>query len=67
MWLGAETGLRWGECAGVTVGDLDLSASTLKVALQLDRDQRLSPISCINDMAITVSYWHEPSPIVTST
>ena len=21
MWLGAETGLRWGECAGITLGD----------------------------------------------
>ena len=43
MWLGAETGLRWAECAGITLGDLDLGAATLKVALQLDRDQELSP------------------------
>jgi integrase len=43
MWLGAETGLRWGECAGITLGDIDLGAATLKVALQLDRDQQLSP------------------------
>jgi integrase len=45
MWLGAETGLRWGECAAITLGDLDLDlgAATLNVALQLDRDQQLSP------------------------
>ena len=43
MWLGAETGLRWGECAGITLGDLDLGAATLKVALQLDRDQAALP------------------------
>ena len=43
MWLGAETGLRWGECAGITLGDLDLGAATLRVSLQLDRDQQLSP------------------------
>jgi hypothetical protein len=31
------------ECAGITLGDLDLGAATLKVAFQLDRDQELSP------------------------
>jgi integrase len=43
MWLGSETGLRWGECAGITLGDIDLGAATLKVALQLDRDQSSPP------------------------
>ena len=39
----AETGRRWGEYAGMTLGDLDLGVATLKVALQLDRGQALSP------------------------
>ena len=43
MWLGAETGLRWAECAGITVGDIDPGAATLQVALQQDRDQQFSP------------------------
>ena len=37
MWLGAETGARWGECAGLTVGDVDLVAATVTIAMQLDR------------------------------
>jgi integrase len=43
MWLPAATGLRWGECAGIALGDVNLGAATLTVALQLDRDQELSP------------------------
>ena len=37
MCPGAETGLRWGEGAGITLGDLDLGAATLRVSLRLDR------------------------------
>ena len=52
--LGAETGLRWGECAGITVGDL-ARAATLKVALQLDRGQALSPTKNKTSGAIDLS------------
>ena len=55
IWLGAETGLRWGECAGITLGDLDLAAATLRVALQLDRDQQLSPTKNKTSGAINLS------------
>ncbi len=55
MWLGAETGLRWGECAGITLGDIDLGAATLKVAVQLDRDQQLSPTKNKTSGAIDLS------------
>ena len=55
MWLGAETGLRWGECAGITLGDLDLGAATLRVSLQLDRDQQLSPTKNKTSGAIDLS------------
>ena len=55
MWLGAETGLRWGECAGITLGDIDLGAATLKVTLQLDRDQKLCPTKNKTSGAIDLS------------
>ena len=37
MWLGAETGARWGECAGLTVGDVNLLGATVTISMQLDR------------------------------
>ena len=55
MWLGAEMGLRWGECAGITLGDIDLGAATIRVSLQLDRDQQLSPTNNKTTAAIDLS------------
>jgi integrase len=41
MWVGAVTGLRWAECAGLTLGDVDLTNGTIRVERQLDRDRQL--------------------------
>lgn len=41
LWLGALLGLRWGEAAGLTVGNVDLAGGVLHVRLQLDRDGQL--------------------------
>ena len=43
MWLGVVGGLRWAECAGLTVCSLDLLKSTVSVSQQLGRDGRLGP------------------------
>lgn len=44
MWLGATTGLRWSECAGLTIGNLDLANCSLRVELQLGRDRQLASL-----------------------
>jgi integrase len=44
MWLGAIEGLRWAECAGLTVGDLDMLGWRLRVTRQLDRGRKLAPL-----------------------
>jgi integrase len=41
MWLGVVGGLRWAECAGLTVQALDLLAGTVLVSQQLSRDGTL--------------------------
>ena len=43
MWLGVIGGLRWAECAGLAVRDLDLLSSTVSVRQQLGRDGPLGP------------------------
>ena len=43
MWLGVIGGLRWAECAGLAVRDLDLLSGTVSVRQQLGRDGRLGP------------------------
>jgi integrase len=43
MWLGAVLGLRWAECAGLTVGAVDVLGHRLTVAAQLGRDGTLRP------------------------
>jgi integrase len=43
MWVGAVLGLRFAECAGLTVGDLDLLSGSLHVRHQLNRDRQLGP------------------------
>lgn len=40
VWVGALTGLRWGEVAGLHVGSLDLLARTLTVDQIVTRDRR---------------------------
>ena len=42
MWLGVVGGLRWAECAGLTVAGLDLLAGAVSVSQQLGRDGELS-------------------------
>jgi integrase len=42
-WVGAVLGLRWAECAGLTVGALDLLGGSLHVQAQLGRDGALGP------------------------
>lgn len=41
MWLGVVGGLRWAECAGLTVDNFGLLAGTIAVGHQLGRDLRL--------------------------
>ena len=41
MWLGAVGGLRWAECAGLTVGNLDLLTGWVAVRQQLARNRQL--------------------------
>ena len=43
MWLGVIGGLRWAECAGLAVRDLDLLGGTVSVRQQLGRDGSLGP------------------------
>lgn len=43
MWLGVIGGLRWAECAGLAVRDLDLLGGTVSVRQQLGRDGNLGP------------------------
>lgn len=43
MWLGAVGGLRWGECAALAVGGVDLLAGRVTVSQQLGRDGQLGP------------------------
>jgi integrase len=42
MWLGVVLGLRWSEVAGLRTRDVDLTAGTVTVAVQLGRDGQLS-------------------------
>lgn len=41
MWLGVVGGLRWAECAGLTVAGLDLLKKTVAVSQQLGRDGQI--------------------------
>ncbi len=44
MWLGAESGLRWGEAAGLTKDRVDVDNRVITVDRQLNRDNRLAPL-----------------------
>ncbi len=58
MWVGAVLGLRWGECAGLTVGAVDVLAARLSVKAQLDRVDGLSqPKSRAGRRTMAVPAW----------
>jgi integrase len=44
MWCGAVLGLRWGEAAGLQVGDLDVLGGAVHVRGQLNRSGQLGPL-----------------------
>ena len=44
LWVGAATGMRWAECAGLMIEDFDHNARCLRVERQLDRDGELVPL-----------------------
>jgi integrase len=43
MWIGVVGGLRWAECAGLAIADVDVLRGTVSVSHQLGRDGRLGP------------------------
>lgn len=58
MWVGAVLGLRFAECAGLTVDRLDLLSGTLTVDRQLDRDGNLSvPKSAAGERKLCCPAW----------
>ena len=55
MWIGVVLGLRWAECAGLTVGNVNVLRHRLSVVAQLGRSGELGPTktkSSRRDMAI---------------
>jgi len=44
VWLGALTGCRWSEAAGLRVGDLNLLAKTMRVEQVVVKDQHGRPV-----------------------
>jgi len=46
VWLGALTGCRWSEAAGLRVGDLNLVAHTMRVEQVIVRDELGRPALC---------------------
>ncbi len=58
MWTAATLGLRWAECAGLTVANLDPERATLSVRQQLTRDGKLAPPkSAAGRRTMTVPDW----------
>ncbi len=58
VWLGAMLGLRWGEVAGLTVGDIDFLRGEVFVTRQLGRDRQLSrPKSAAGRRRIATPPW----------
>ncbi|MDA8380389.1 MAG: site-specific integrase [Actinomycetota bacterium] len=45
VWVGALLGLRWSECAGLRVGDIDLLRKTVTVVNTVTRDARGCPVT----------------------
>lgn len=46
VWLGALTGCRWSEAAGLRIGDLNLLARTMRIKQVIVKDERGRPIVC---------------------
>jgi integrase len=58
MWLGAVVGLRWAECAGLTVGAVEVVRARLSVVSQLGRDGKLGPPkSSAGRRALAIPEW----------
>jgi hypothetical protein len=58
MWTGAVLGLRFAECAGLTVDRLNLVAGTVTIDRQLGRDARLSvPKSAAGGRTMACPAW----------
>jgi integrase len=58
MWLGVVGGLRWAECAGLTVSCLDLLARSVSVSHQLGRDGLLGePKSRAGRRRLAIPEW----------
>jgi len=58
MWLGVVGGLRWAECAGLTVASLDPLKRTMSVSQQLGRDGRLAaPKSRAGTRRLSLPEW----------
>ncbi len=57
MWLGVVGGLRWGECAGLTVGAIDPLAGTITVAQQLDDGKLSRPKSEAGCRKLAIPSW----------
>ena len=58
MWVGAATGLRWGEVAGCRVQDLDLAGAEITVSRQLDRNRDLVvPKSASGERSFAIPEW----------
>lgn len=53
MWLAAAQGYRFAECAGLTVGDLNLLAATITIGHQLDRRGNLVEVKSASSEATT--------------
>jgi integrase len=58
VWLGAVLGLRWGEVAGLRVGDLDILGGQVSVTGQLGRDRvRSAPKSTAGLRTLAAPRW----------
>lgn len=58
MWTGAVLGLRFAECAGLTVDRLNLVAGTVTIDRQLGRDAQLSvPKSAAGERTMACPAW----------
>jgi integrase len=44
MWVGAETGARWAEVAGLIKSDVDLGRKVIRISMQLDRGAKRVPV-----------------------
>ena len=64
MWLGAVTGMRWGEVAGLRVGRIDFSRGELTVSEQQTRGLHGQPITAPPKSAAGRRTLSLPAPLV---